>query len=136
MSLHHSTYLTFTGDAAEALNYYQSVFGGELTITTYGDFSNLDDYPFEPDPTWVAHGELRGTVNLSGGDGGDQALESDSYSMLLHSTETEEGRAILARLADDGGTVIMPFERAPWGDHYGQTRDRFGVLWAVAVAHS
>lgn len=133
MPLRHSTYLTFSSNAAEALTYYQSVFGGELTISTYGDFDNLSDFPFTPDPDWVAHGELRGTVNISGGDGGDQPVTSDVYSMLIYTDDPDEGRAILTRLADDGGTVAMPFEQAPWGDYYGQTRDRFGVMWAVAA---
>lgn len=29
--------------------------------------------------------------------------------------------------------ISMPFELAPWGDHYGQVTDRFGVMWAVVV---
>jgi PhnB protein len=30
----------------------------------------------------------------------------------------------------------MPFEKAPWGDWYGQVFDRFGVMWAVSVEES
>ena len=29
----------------------------------------------------------------------------------------------------DGGTVDVPFEKAPWGDHFGQVTDRYGVTW-------
>ena len=133
MTFRHSTYLTFAGNAAEALTYYQSVFGGELTMSTYGELGNLEDFPFDPDPDWVAHGDLDGPVSISGGDGGDQMLESSVYSMLLYTDDVAQGRAILNRLADDGGTVAMPYEPAPWGDYYGQTKDRFGVLWSVAA---
>ena len=31
-------YLSFTGEAREALMFYQSVFGGDLTISTFGEF--------------------------------------------------------------------------------------------------
>jgi PhnB protein len=27
----------------------------------------------------------------------------------------------------------MPFEKAPWGDYYGQLTDRFGVSWMFDV---
>lgn len=30
---------------------------------------------------------------------------------------------------DGMATEAMPFEQAPWGDRYGQVKDRFGVLW-------
>lgn len=130
--IRHSIYLTFPGNAAQAFTYYQSVFGGGLTMQTYGEL-DTSDFPFDPDPSWIAHGELRGPVSLSGGDGGDQPLGSPVYSMLLYGTDVEEGRALLARLAEDGGESIMPFEQAPWGDFYGQTRDRFGITWAVAT---
>lgn len=134
MTLRHSLYLTFPGNAAEVLTYYRSVFGGELTMMTYGEMGNLDEYPFAPDPDWVAHGELRGTVNVSGGDGGDHPLGSPVYSMVIYGDDVEEGRALLDRLAEDGGEAIMPYQQAPWGDYYGQVRDRFGVIWAVAAS--
>lgn len=34
----------------------------------------------------------------------------------------------------DGGTVNMPFEKAPWGDHFGQVTDRFGISWMFNAA--
>ncbi|WP_182353947.1 VOC family protein [Flaviflexus huanghaiensis] len=133
MTLRHSLYLTFPGNAAEVLTYYRSVFGGELTMMLYSEMGNLDEYPFNPDPDWVAHGELRGIVNVSGGDGEVKALGSQVYSMVLYGDDVEEGRALLERLAEDGGEKIMDYEQAPWGDWYGQVRDRFGVTWAVAA---
>lgn len=36
----------------------------------------------------------------------------------------------------DGGTVLQPLERAPWGDLFGMCTDRFGVTWLVDVAGS
>lgn len=132
MSYRHSAYITFTGNAEEALTFYQSVFGGELVITKYGDMPTAD-FPFEPEPNWVGHGELTGPVNISGGDGGDQPLKSHVYSFILYADSVEEGRALLDTLSADGGEETMAYEVAPWGDHYGQVRDRFGIQWAVAA---
>lgn len=128
--IRHTVYLTFPGNAAAALAYYQSVFGGELTIQKYSEF-DISGFPYEPDPDWVAHGELRGTVNMSGGDGGEHALGSPVYAMMIYATDVDEGRAVLEKLAEDGGGHVTPYGKAPWGDYYGETRDRFGVTWAV-----
>lgn len=38
MSIRTTTHLNFRGDARAALEFYQSVFGGQVTIATYGDF--------------------------------------------------------------------------------------------------
>ena len=34
-------------------------------------------------------------------------------------------------LLSDDGTVVMPFEKAPWGDTFGMCVDRFGTSWMV-----
>ena len=40
-----STHLNFQGDARAALEFYQSVFGGELMVATYADFGAPKDTP-------------------------------------------------------------------------------------------
>ena len=48
----------------------------------------------------------------------------------------ESAKSLFARIAEGGGKVAMPFELAPWGDHYGQVVDRFGVMFALVVGGS
>ncbi|WP_029068118.1 VOC family protein [Jonesia quinghaiensis] len=45
MSITTTTHLNFRGTARSALEFYQSVFGGELMIATYGDFGMPQDAP-------------------------------------------------------------------------------------------
>lgn len=45
MSIKTTTHLNFRGDARAALEFYQSVFGGQVTIATYGDFGMPKDVP-------------------------------------------------------------------------------------------
>ena len=52
------------------------------------------------------------------------------------SDDVEEARRLIQRLADDGGSIQMPFESSPWGSHYGQAFDKFGVFWAFDVEDS
>lgn len=133
-------YLTFPGNAAEVFTYYQEVFGGELDLQRYGELGDLADFPFKPPEQAVAHAQLEGgAVTLAGGDGVGPPdaelppLASDVYSFLLGPASVEDAQALITRLTDDGGTIDMPFELAPWGDHYGQVQDRFGVRWALSV---
>ena len=42
MSSRLNPYLTFNGDAREAMEFYRSVFGGELQLTTFAEFGAPD----------------------------------------------------------------------------------------------
>ncbi|MFC7376657.1 VOC family protein [Brachybacterium sp. GCM10030268] len=135
-----SPYITFPGNAGEAFEYYREVFGGELQIMTYDDFPDLSGFPFTPPPGSIAHAQLHGgLVTLAGGDAltapGEELppLESDVYSYLIGLESVGQGRALIEKLTSTGAELVMPFEPAPWGDHYGQVKDRFGVLWAIVV---
>lgn len=138
-----SPYISFPGNAAEAFAYYAEIFGGELEISTYDDFPAME-MPFTPPPGAVAHAQLHGgLVTLAGGDGMAMeegqvlpGLESEVYSYLIGLDTVEEARALIETMTSSGAEVAMPFELAPWGDHYGQVKDRYGVLWALVVGGS
>lgn len=136
VTLTATPYLSFPGNAAEVLGHWQQLFGGELEVRTYGA-EPMEGLPFDPPADAVAHAVLTAPgLTICGGDGiGEDlpGLESGVYSFLLTVGSAEEGRAVYARVVEAGGTAEMPFEVAPWGDHYGQVRDRYGVRWAVTT---
>lgn len=133
-----AAYITLPGNAAEAFRHWHAVFGGELEIITYGQMQ-LEGLPFDPPADAVAHAVL----HLEGGDiaGGDSIgelqgaypLRDTAYSLLCTETDLERARELSAGLVEAGGSENMPIMRAPWGDHYGQTFDRFGVMWSFSV---
>lgn len=133
-----STYIAFPGNAAEAFPYYEAVFGGTLSMMRYGDAPPMEGMPFEPDPATVAHAQLTlpgGTI--TGGDampGEDYPIRGSAYSLLYSFDDVDEASALIDRLVADGGCIGMPFEEAPWGGHYGQVFDKFGVMWSFDVA--
>jgi PhnB protein len=55
MTSHLTPYLGFRDDARQAMEFYQSVFGGELTLGTFGEMHASDD-PDEVDK--VMHAQL------------------------------------------------------------------------------
>ena len=47
-------YLNFNGSARQALDFYRSVFGGNLTLSTFAEFGMAD----APDADKIMHGQL------------------------------------------------------------------------------
>jgi PhnB protein len=121
-------YLFFPGTARQALEFYRSIFGGDLIVNTYADFDRTDG-PGDA----VAHAMLTGPVQLFGSDvAGDQppvAVEGVMFS-LLGTAQPEALRTWFLGLAD-GGRVVDPLQPRPWGASDGQVVDRFGVHWLI-----
>lgn len=132
-----ATYIALSGNTAEAMEYWHSVFGGDLEIIRYGDMST-EGFPFEPDPNLVAHAKLTMPSGvIVGGDVMDTKeypIRDTAYSLLFSADSPEEVRELFQKLLDGGGVAGMPLETAPWGDLYGQVFDKFGVMWAFSCS--
>lgn len=129
MGMKITSYVGYSGDAGEALEFYQSVLGGQLDITRYADMP-MEDMPGEPD--WVMHGqlELDGGAVIMGADSPNGAAGGSRVDIILYGDDADElGRAFDGLSA--GGSVSIPFSQAPWGSHFGQFTDRFGVGWMI-----
>jgi PhnB protein len=127
-------YLGFRDNAREAMNFYQSVFGGELTLSTFGEFQASED-PAETDK--IMHGMLttRQGMVLMGADTPNSMEYTPGGSISVSVSGDDEGelRGYWDKLSGDGGNVTVPLEQAPWGDIFGMCTDRFGVAWLVNV---
>jgi PhnB protein len=127
-------YLGFRDNAAEAFAFYQSVFGGELTMNTFGDFNASDD-PSEADKIMHAQLITQNDLVLMGSDTPKRMpiAEHSNISIALSGDDEAEVTGYWERLAD-GATVLEPLTKAPWGDHFGMLTDRFGVTWLVNIS--
>ncbi|MET3921036.1 VOC family protein [Arthrobacter sp. UYEF20] len=126
-------YLGFRDNAKDAMTFYQSVFGGDLAMSTFGDYHATED-PAEKDK--IMHAMLttpKGMV-LMGADTPNsmEFTPGSNFSVSLSGSEESELRGYFDKLSD-GGTVSMPLEKAPWGDIFGMCKDKFGVDWLVNV---
>ncbi|QGF23092.1 VOC family protein [Raineyella fluvialis] len=125
-------YLSFHGQAREAMEFYHSVFGGELTFSTYGDFG------FEGGPAdGIMHSTLKGDgFDLMASDTppGMPHQEGSSISLSLAGPKADEDRlrGWFEKLCE-GGKVTMPLEEQMWGDLYGACTDRYGLNWMVDI---
>jgi PhnB protein len=122
-------YLYFRGNCKEAMEFYKSVFGGELQFNTYGESPGTD--PDKKD--WIMHAHLTGgPVKLMASDTEEASERSAKVELTLGGTDEAELRKIFDSLAEGGG-VTTPLEKQFWGDIYGKLTDRFGVDWSMNI---
>jgi PhnB protein len=131
MPIRLNPYLGFRDNAREAMTFYQSVFGGELTVSTFGDFHASDD-PAEQEKVMHSHLETPDGLVLMASDTPNRMeyQTQAGVSVSLSGDDEARLRGYWERLSE-GGTVTMPFEKAPWGDTFGMCVDRFGTSWLV-----
>ena len=126
-------YITFAGNAREAMEFYKSVFGGELTLNTFGESGGMEG----PGADQIMHASLdsdRGfTLMASDPAPGSEHPSGNNISISLSGDDGEELRGYWDKLSD-GGTVTVPFEKQMWGDEFGMCVDRFGVSWMVNIS--
>ncbi|MGM1030325.1 MAG: VOC family protein [Actinomycetota bacterium] len=148
MSITTTTHLNFRGDARAALERYRSVFGGRLTLTTYGDVGMPAD---APGASAVVFGQVES-------DEGFRVMAYDIPGATRRAatppaTRREQGMTITdqpcfvsvrgetldevagywERLAP-GATVVEPLAASAWSRGFGMLTDAFGVTWILDVA--
>ncbi|MBI5310204.1 MAG: VOC family protein [Actinobacteria bacterium] len=132
MSTHLVPYLIFDGQCREAMEFYQSLLGGELTLSPFSDAPG-ETAPENADR--VIHALLRSDdVILMASDSmpGMTTTFGDSNHLSLVGDDEPRLTEIFNTLAD-GGSVQMPLEKQFWGDIFGMCTDRFGHRWMVNI---
>ncbi|MFC9132176.1 VOC family protein [Streptomyces sp. NPDC057099] len=125
-------YLTYNGEARQAMEFYKEVFGGNLTLNSYGDFGQAD----APNADKIMHGMLETTsgFTLMGADNppGMESAPGTPFSVSLSGDDDAELRGYWEKLSDSG-SVSVPLEKQMWGDEFGMCTDRFGTPWMVNI---
>jgi PhnB protein len=134
MTVRLNPYLSFQDNAREAMTFYQSVFGGELNVSTFADLHASAD-PTEQHKIMHSQLETPDGLVLMGADTpeGMEYRPQAGVSVSLSGDDEARLRGYWERLSE-GGSVTVPFEKAPWGDTFGMCVDRFGTNWMVNVA--
>jgi PhnB protein len=127
-------YISFKNNAREAMEFYQSVFGGQLTISTFKE-AQASQSP--SDDNLIMHAQLNVPNGFT-----LMASDTPSYleyqagtniSISLSGSDEGELSGYYQKLAA-GGAVTQSLEKAPWGDTFGMLTDKFGVNWMVNIA--
>ncbi|MDC7235344.1 MAG: VOC family protein [Spirochaetales bacterium] len=127
-------YINLSGDAEDALEFYNKIFGGTTEIMRWSEMPPDPAMPLEEG--WknkIMHAALTINENL-------KIYLSDSFtqreavhnSVVLHVVFDSEDtlRDAFAALSE-GGTVNMPVESTFWGSVYGDVVDKYGTAWGL-----
>lgn len=148
MGLTTTTHLNFSGDARAALEFYQSVFGGHLVVTTYGDFGLPAD---APGADRVVFGQVAGddgfrvlAYDIPGQPGGSApaagstrrengvTITDQPFFVAVDGDSLDEVQDYWQKLAVDA-TIVEPLAASAWSAGFGMLTDRFGVTWILGV---
>ena len=133
-----SVYISFDGQARQALTYYQCALGGDLDLETYGKFGMAAT---PADEEKILYGVLRNNHGFVIR-GTDRALQDGptengtAFAVCLNGEERGLLSGCWEGLAGKGSTVVQPLGETPWGDLNGVLCDPFGILWIVNIGAS
>lgn len=130
-----TSYINFNGNTKEAIEFYKSIFGGEVQMDTFDSYA--EQMPMsDADKGKIMHAHLKG-------DNGIELMASDTPSSMpfqsgaqitlsLYGDDETTLRGYWDKLSE-GGQITMPLEKAPWGDTFGMLTDKFGINWMVDI---
>lgn len=133
MAVRLNPYINFRDNTREAMEFYRSVFGGELTVTTFAEMQASED-PAEQDKIMHSMLEAENGLVLMAADTPNSMEYTPAAGMSVSLSGDEEDvlRGYWDKLSD-GGNVMMPLEKAPWGDTFGMCVDKFGISWLINI---
>ncbi|MGY6020025.1 VOC family protein [Streptomyces spinosirectus] len=128
-------YISFDGDARQAMEFYKEVFGGTLTLNTFGEFGQSDT----PHSDKIMHGLLETpdgfTLMAADTPPGMQHSPGSNFAVSVSGDDDAALRGYWEKLSG-GGSVSVPLEKQMWGDVFGMCTDRFGIPWMVNIGEA
>ena len=133
-SVNLEPYIFFNGDCREAMEFYKSVFGGELFFQDMSDVPGGAPKMEGVTDNMVMHASLKGgEVALMASDSPKASPQAKKVTLSLAGTDDPKMRQIFDALAD-GGKVTTPLRKEFWGDIFGSFTDKFGVDWMMNIS--
>jgi len=129
-------YLFFSGRCEEALAFYSTVLGAEVTY-----MMRYSDSPEATPPGMLAPGfedkVMHATFTIGGNtlmasDGCDDKTSFSGFKLSLSLPTQAETERVFKLLAE-GGSIEMPLAKTFWSPSFGMLTDRFGLGWMVSV---
>jgi PhnB protein len=133
MTTRLNPYLNFRDTARQAMDFYEGVFGGQLSRSTFAEFQASED-PAEQDKIMHSMLTTENGLVLMASDlpNSMDYIPGNNFAVSLSGEDEDELRGYWGKLSD-GGTVTMPLEQAPWGDTFGMCIDKFGTSWLINI---
>lgn len=127
-------YLGFDGTCAEAMRFYERIFGGKLAaMIRFADMPDAREVaPADAERIMHACLSLDDGSSLMAGDApSDQPFETMRGFMLTMSYPDVDEAARIFDALSAGGEVTMPLQETFWAERFGMLTDRYGTSWAI-----
>ena len=125
-------YLSFNGNARQAMEFYRDVLGGELKLNTFGEYGDKT----APGADNIMHAQLEtplGFTLMASDLGPGMSYDpGTNITVSLSGDDADALRGYWEGLAN-GGMVTVPMEKQMWGDEFGALVDKFGIPWMVDI---
>jgi PhnB protein len=127
-------YISFDGDARQAMEFYKGIFGGTLAVNTFGDFGK-EEAGDAADKIMHSMLETDSGFTLMAADTPPEMeyKPGNNISVSVSGDDADELRGYWDKLSSDG-TVSVPLEKQMWGDVFGMCTDRFGITWLINIS--
>ncbi|MBB3951604.1 VOC family protein [Aureimonas jatrophae] len=134
MTIQTVTHLNFRAQARAALAFYQSVFGGRLTLVTFADAGAVTDAAEADQVIWgeVSSEDGFHVMAMDVPAARDWNPGTIPVFVSVRGTDADQITRYWNGLGE-GGTIIQPLGPAGFSPLYGMVRDRFGVTWVLDV---
>lgn len=129
-------YLNFGGNAEEAFNFYQSVFGGDFAMVM-----RFKDAPSEfagqgKDENRIMHIALPiGPNTILMGSDISSEMPPPQFGDNIHisyTADSKDNATTIYNKLSQGGTEVMSMQNTFWGSYFGMLKDRFGINWMIS----
>lgn len=129
-------HINFNGNAEEAFNFYQSVFGGTFArIVRFKDLASSGYQASAAEAEKIMHIALPIGGNILMGNDVPESMgrvnEMENRSKISISAASREEADRLFNGLSAGGSVEVPISDSPWGSYFGMFRDKYGIEWMI-----
>lgn len=125
-----STYLLFDDTCEEALLFYKSCLGGDLSLTKLADTPMKANFP-ENLHTRIINSRLKSeSIDISASDWMAQhetPVRGNQMCLYIDGGDYDQTKAVFDKLSE-GANVTDPLTKLSFG-YYGALNDKFGVRW-------
>jgi PhnB protein len=125
-------YLSFNGNCAEAMSFYQAALGGALDVKTFRG-TPMESHAGPGRLDEVLHARLNGDgfVLMASDIEKERYVKPNPMTQLsVNVYSMADGEAVFAKLSE-GGQVFMPMQKTFWAEGFAMFADKYGFSWMI-----
>lgn len=117
------------------MQFYQSVLGGELDISTFADMATPEMPASDAQKDNVMHAVLKNdSLSFMASDGMPEraVVFGDNVTLSIAGPDDAQLTKFYEGLSA-GGKIVQPLAKQVWGDKFGMFDDKYGMHWMINI---